>query len=102
MILPPLFGLPWERPAQNIASEVEAPAQASVPTPTPNANDTEIVVVMRRKHPNPTWLAPYRQRLKEASRTAAERTNHLQGPERVRAMNEIVRELMRKERVTNT
>lgn len=52
----------------------------------------EYIIVTRRRPKTPTWLRPYQQALKEASRVAAEETKHLKGQRRVEAMNKIIAE----------
>ena len=95
-LLPPLFGLPWERADAPVQAEARPDPQPEQKTPspaTPPPDDYGLVLQPRRR--NPTWLDPYKKRLAEANKVAAERTKHLKGADRVRAMNQIVRELMR-------
>ena len=48
----------------------------------------EYVLTVRKKSKTPTWLAPYRERMHQALRRAAEETRHLKGsPLRPIAMN---------------
>ena len=47
-----------------------------------------------KKGHTPTHLQPYQEKLTEAAREAAEQTKHLKGERRVRAMNELVRQML--------
>lgn len=73
----------------------EAPMAAQPPAPPDDYG-----IVMRKRGRDPTWLNKYKQRLAEANKVAAERTQHLKGADRVRAMNQIVRDLLRADRGT--
>lgn len=56
----------------------------------------DYILVVRKKPRNPTWLKKHQERLKEASKVAAEETKHLKGAERVRAMNTVIAREMKK------
>lgn len=58
-------------------------------------NDDYILVV-RKKPKNPTWLSEHQKNMKEAARIAAQRTEHLKGEARLRAMNAITAEEIKK------
>lgn len=61
-------------------------------TPLPD----EYVMVMKKRQPKPIWLKEHQDRFREAMRIAGEETKHLKGPERVRAMNQLARKMLKR------
>lgn len=91
MVLPPLFGFPWEQPPQPTNPTTPAHTDPGAPVKAKKAKGPSLpedyILVPRRRPLNPTWLKKYQEYFSEAIKRAAAETKHLKGADRVRAQN---------------
>ena len=111
MVLPPLFGFPWERvsspPPPPSREEVDDELEEKVsvdelpkqelrehPQLREQHHPDEYVLVLKRKAPPPHHLKVYQEKFRKARIIANDKTSHLKGVPRVMAINQIMSELM--------
>lgn len=96
-----LPGWPWRHrpnPASKVTEKSPQEVQKPVSNPCRSAKggkDEEYQIVLKRRGPNPTWLAEHQERFSKATIKAAAETKHLSGTERVSAMHQLVSKYMR-------
>lgn len=86
----------WKQQPVPMSTVPEKPQQTpkSASRTIQGKKDEEYQIVLKRKGPNPTWLAKHQAKFAKATSQAAAETKHLSGTERVQTMHQLVSKYM--------